>query len=288
MSRASTSITRRERIGRPRRWPGAGGCTRRRSSRHPICCPLAQASNTKWYGQAQKLALAAGNGRGRQMAIRHQRPPARQLQFALRHSRWARCQPKRWPWRCRDPGYGSRSAGYCASSTRITSITRHVLGRQPQLVAQAGAGRGAGGPAGADGARPEASSAAGVLGIERLETLHRRTRPAPGQAEMLAPRVDGLSALPSSSGPPRPLSCDPLPSGSPPYFSSVNRLFLIGSSLTKSHLSRNHQSEETGQVKRSPTSTSRPWLSKEITVTTMWLVCRGFKLIHNRDLHRTA
>jgi len=31
--------------------------------------------------------------------------------------------------------------------------------------------------------------------------------------------------------------------------SSVSRLFLIGSSLTKSHLSRNHRSEETGQVK---------------------------------------
>ena len=30
--------------------------------------------------------------------------------------------------------------------------------------------------------------------------------------------------------------------------SSLNRLFLMGSSLSKSHLHRNHWSEETGQV----------------------------------------
>jgi hypothetical protein len=30
--------------------------------------------------------------------------------------------------------------------------------------------------------------------------------------------------------------------------SSVNRLFLMGSSLSKSHLPKNHWSEETGQV----------------------------------------
>src|SRR5664279_3750611 len=46
--------------------------------------------------------------------------------------------------------------------------------------------------------------------------------------------------------------------------SSLNRLFLMGSSLSKSHLHRNYWSEETGQVK---TSIEQPLAQESIYAT---------------------
>jgi len=228
-------------------------------------------------GRRQRPRPAGGNA--------SPRPPARQLQPGL---------PPQAMGTMPSPGVALAPQEDADAPVAIARILRGqrahgvddwgVLGRQPQLVAQAGAAISSSRRRGAStdrvGRRTQSARAAPagsplsavdvlqdfdvqialgqqllqprVLGLERLQALDVGRRQT---AEVLTPVVDVCSLTLFF----RATSATELRSASrriPTICSSVNRLFFIGSSLTKSHLSRNHWSEETGAGQN-----DRAWLA---------------------------